>query len=115
MKLAAKPEPIRRVMGREEGKPPRRAIVGLRSVTDKVAKKTRYAKRDVGDVIRAALEQIAAEIARGNTVRLPGIGTFSLSERSERMANAFGNGLVLVPAHKTVRFKAARPLKNSLK
>lgn len=111
MRMTITPTTIQRRMEVKPSKP----VIGLMILIEKVARKTKYAKSDVGTVMRAALEQIAAETARGNTVRLPGIGTFSLSERSERMANSFGNGPVVVPAHKTVRFKAARPLKNAIK
>ncbi|OPY63704.1 MAG: DNA-binding protein HU [Pelotomaculum sp. PtaU1.Bin065] len=114
MKMTTRPTVMQRKPEREEGKARKKPVIGLGVITEKVAKKTRYAKSDVCNVLRAVLELVANETVKGNTVRLPGLGTLTLIGRAERVIKPFGKERMVVPAHKTVKFKPASYLKNAL-
>jgi DNA-binding protein HU-beta len=114
MTMPVRPASMPRKPVREEGRVAKKPIVGLGIIIDKVAKKTRYSKSDVGNVIRATLAIIALETSKGNCVRMPGLGTFSLTRRAEREIKTFGGDTIVVPAHRAVKFRPARVLKNLL-
>jgi DNA-binding protein HU-beta len=110
MKMAVKPAPMPKKV--EKNGAEKKTVVGLTALVEKVARKTRYSKRDVAEVIRTLNEAVAAEIQKGNTVRLPGLGTFTRVEKAARSVNAFGKGVIEVPARRVVRFRPATAIKN---
>lgn len=110
MRLAPKPATITKKPAEQDEKA---KMVGLASVAEKVAKKTRYAKKNVAEIVRATMETIATEIARGNAVRLNGLGTLYVVDRPARNVVAFGKPMV-VPARRKVKFRPHGELKQKL-
>lgn len=112
MRLAPKPATITKKPAEQDEKV-REKMVGLASVAEKVAKKTRYAKKNVAEIVRATMEVIAAEITKGNAVRLNGLGTLYVVDRPARNVVAFGKPMV-VPARRKVKFRPHGELKQKL-
>ena len=55
---------------------------------------------------------VGSLLAAGESVRLPGLGHFSIGERAPRAGrHPFTGEIISIPAAKGVRFKAAKPLK----
>jgi DNA-binding protein HU-beta len=66
-------------------------------------------------VVGAVLEAVADSLKEGREVRLPGFGTFSISQRSARAGRNPRTGeTVQLPASAAVRFRPGKDLKSSL-
>ena len=68
------------------------------------------------DRVLAALEQaVKVELLEGGEVTLPGIGTLATAERAARQGRNPKTGeTIAIPACKTVKFKAAKALKDAV-
>jgi nucleoid DNA-binding protein len=65
--------------------------------------------------LNALLESIIEKLAAGEKVNLTELGTFSISERSERLGRNPKTGKELtIDACKTVRFSASKTLKKEI-
>ena len=63
-------------------------------------------------IVNAIAEAIAESLKQGESVRVPGFGSFFLSERGARRGRNPATGEpITIKASKTVRFKASRELK----
>ena len=81
-----------------------------------VAEKTGMTKKDSDKVIAAALEVVTAALAGGEKVQFVGFGGFEVKDHAARTARNPKTGeTVMVPASKTVQFKAGKELKNLVK
>lgn len=70
----------------------------------------------VGTYVDAVIDAIQETVASGEEVRLPGFGTFSVTERGEREATNPRTGeKMMVGPTKTPKFKAGTTFKNMLK
>ena len=79
------------------------------------ALKTGLTKKDTEKVLNAAFELITAELAKGETVKLAGFGNLIVKERPERQSRNPRTGeTITVAASKTVQFRPAKALKESL-
>lgn len=79
-----------------------------------VAEKAGTTKKDADAVIKAFTETVADLVKNGDSILLPGLGTFSVVEKSERVTRNPRTGeSVTVPAHKAPKFKAAKALKDA--
>ncbi len=66
-------------------------------------------------VVDALIATVAAELAAGNDVMLPGLGKFSVSERAARIGRNPATGEELqIAAKRAPKFSAATALKNAL-
>ncbi|MFN8510124.1 MAG: HU family DNA-binding protein [Deinococcaceae bacterium] len=84
-------------------------------LVDLVAGKTSLNKKESGEAISALLESIIVALREGQSVGLPGLGTFSVSHTAERQGVRPGtNERITIPAGKKIRFKVATTLKGSL-
>ncbi len=80
-----------------------------------VAAKTAVSKRDVEAVVNTAFCTIAKELVAGGTVKLTDFGTFSVKTRQQRNGTNPKTGeKIVIPAAKTVGFKASKGLKAKL-
>ena len=81
-----------------------------------VAEKTGATQKTSAEVINAALDVIAAALARGEKVTLTGFGTFEVRERQAREGvNPQTRAKISIPATKTPGFSASSTLKDSVK
>ncbi|NOU21675.1 MAG: HU family DNA-binding protein [Methyloglobulus sp.] len=83
----------------------------IEAVTDRSGR----SKAQTEDIVNAVLKTISETLERGGNVRLLGLGTFSVVERSAREGRNPANGEILkIPAKKAVRFKAGKALAESV-
>ncbi|MEA3421363.1 MAG: HU family DNA-binding protein [Acidobacteriota bacterium] len=80
---------------------------------DKVGEKTDLTKKDASEAVNAVLETIETTLKSGDSIALPGFGTFSVKERSERKGRNPQTGEeITISAGKSAKFKAGKNLKN---
>lgn len=80
-----------------------------------IAGKTELTKKDVEKVLKSFEEVITEELADKGEIRLVGFGTFSVTERAERVGrNPKTNEPITIPASITPRFKAGKVLKDAI-
>ena len=71
--------------------------------------------KDAGKALNSFVASFAAAMKKGERIQLPGMGTFSVAERSARVVRNPRTGDKLnVPAKKAVKFKAAPALNEEL-
>lgn len=80
-----------------------------------IALKTGLSKKDSKSVVDATLETITETLVAGESVSFIGFGTFSTSNRGERMAKIPGTDkTVNVPAKRVAKFKAGKGLREEI-
>lgn len=83
---------------------------------DSIAAKTDIAKTQVGAMLDAFLETVVDEVAKGESVRLIGFGTFGLTERAPRTGRNPQTGTVIkIPGCKAPKFTAGASFKEAVK
>ena len=81
-----------------------------------VAKKTKIAQKDIGEVIVATLETIEKTVAKGDKVTLIGFGTFESRKRAARTGRNPQTGATLkIAAKKVPAFSAGKKFKDIVK
>ena len=92
----------------------RRPIVNQGELIDAVVKNSGVSKSDASKAVKAALEEMAKTLKKGNSVRTT-LGTFSVYKRSARKGRNPATGEVIkIKASKGVRFKASKALKDKV-
>jgi len=82
-----------------------------KAMLDFVSHATGLTITSVESCISAYLKGVSQELTRGNRVRLPGIGSFTVLQRAAAPARNPRTGeRILVASHKVVRFKATKAL-----
>lgn len=72
-------------------------------------------KETITDVVNAAINQITIALANGDKVTLRGLGSFSVSDKAERMGRNPKTGEdAVIAARKVVKFTCSTVLKNYL-
>lgn len=72
-------------------------------------------KKDTERVINAAIDAIAAELAKGNRVQLSGFGIFEVKHREARVGrNPRTKEAIEIPASRTPVFKPSKALKDTV-
>lgn len=86
-----------------------------RELVDAIAEQAGLSDADAGKALEAAFGSIAAALAAGDKVTVPGFGTFEVRERSARTGRNPQTGATLeIPASKAAGFKPAAALKKAL-
>lgn len=84
---------------------------------DHVAESAGLSKKqasDAFDAAVAAIEQSIADSGPGDSVRVPGLGTFTVRQRAARLGRNPQTGeTIKIPASRSVGFKAAKSLKEA--
>lgn len=82
---------------------------------DAVSERTGLAKSDSARAIDAVLGTIADTLQSGDTVTLPGFGSFVVRTRAERSGRNPRTGEpITIPASKAPAFKAGKALKDAV-
>ena len=90
-------------------------MAGKAEFVNRIAELTGYPKTHVAQCYEKVFELIAEELARGEKVSVAGFGVFQVSERAARQGRNPATGEpITIAASKTVRFKPAKNLKESL-
>lgn len=80
-----------------------------------VARSTELTKKDAEKAIKAVLEIIADQLAKGNKVQIIGFGTFEVHERKARVGqNPRTKKKIKIPASKAAAFKSSKKLKEAV-
>lgn len=81
-----------------------------------VAEQAQLTKVDAKKAVDAVFEIIKNALSNEEPVSLIGFGTFSITERSERKGvNPATKQTIMIPARKSVRFKAGAALNEKIK
>lgn len=81
-----------------------------------VSYKTGSTKIETKKTVEAVIEAISEELAGGGKVSLVGFGTFSVTQKNERVGiNPKTKEKLVIPAKKAVRFKPGLDLAESVK
>jgi DNA-binding protein HU-beta len=74
-----------------------------------------FSKRQAAQAFESAIEAIVMHLEKGSRVQVPGLGSFSVSERAARTGRNPKTGEAIhIGASKNVKFKASKELKDSL-
>lgn len=85
-------------------------------LVQKVVEKTDLSKKDVEAVIACVVDEITAELRKGNKVTLTGFGTFKVSNRAAREGiNPQTKAKITIPAMTVPKFTAGKTLKEAVK
>ena len=75
----------------------------------------KFTKKDTGAAVQAVIDGLIAGIKRDGRISYPDFGTFTIKERAERQGrNPRTKTEITIPASKSVGFKVAPKLKDSL-
>ena len=91
-------------------------ILNKKAIIEAVAEKAGLSKKDAKEVVEATFDTIVGALADGNKVDISGFGKFKVKERKARIGVNPSNGEAIeIAASKSVGFKAAKALKESVK
>jgi len=91
------------------------ATITKKDLVDRIASSTGEKRFLAKHILQQFLDDIAAELARGNRIEFRDFGIFEVKERSARTAqNPKTLKKVRVPARETVKFRAGRLMKEKL-
>lgn len=81
-----------------------------------LAKKLNVTKKEAAAFLTAFTETVLDALVEGRDVKLLGFGNFSVTTRDARKGRNPQTGEVMeIPAHKAVRFKPGKALKDAVK
>ncbi|MBN7742678.1 HU family DNA-binding protein [Bacillus velezensis] len=81
-----------------------------------VAEKLGVAKKEATPKVEAVFNVIVETLAQGESIKIPGVGTFEVRERAARKGRNPKSGEEIdIPATKAPAFKAAKALKDAVK
>jgi DNA-binding protein HU-beta len=82
---------------------------------EEVAKKGKFTKKEAKKAVELTLDTIKKNTKKGRGVQLLGFGTFSVSKRKKRKGRNPQTGKeIMIPASKSVRFKAGKDYKKNV-
>jgi len=91
------------------------ATITKKDLFERVAERTGIKRNLVRDSVQEFLDQVIAELKKGNRLEFRDFGVFEVKERAARRAqNPKTLEQVLVPAKKTVKFKIGRLMRDSV-
>lgn len=89
--------------------------VTKKELTDRIADSTKAKRTLVKDIVQRFLDEIVAELAKGNRLEFRDFGVFEVRTRKPRMAqNPRTLERVPVPVKSTVKFKVGRLMKDAV-
>lgn len=81
-----------------------------------IAEQADMSKTAAADVLNIVLDEITMALVNGDRVNLPGLGSFSPTQRAARMGKNPQTGAAIhIPASTSVRFSAAKALKDAVR
>src|ERR1043165_4858697 len=90
-------------------------MAGKGDVINEIAEQAGISKKEAAAAFDAFVGYIAESCQRGERCAIPGLGSFSVSQRKAREGrNPRTNEKITIPASKNVRFKAGKDLKDSV-
>ncbi|MFN2238077.1 MAG: HU family DNA-binding protein [Thermoanaerobaculia bacterium] len=90
-------------------------MAGKADLVSAIAEQAGISKKEATAAYDAFVEYIAETCQSGERCSVPGLGSFTVSERKARTGrNPRTNETIQIPASRNVRFKAGKDLKTSL-
>jgi len=90
-------------------------MAGKADVINEIAEQAGISKKEATAAFDAFVGYISDSCQRGERCAIPGLGSFSVSQRKAREGrNPRTNEKITIPASKNVRFKAGKDLKESV-
>ncbi|UWD95722.1 HU family DNA-binding protein [Bacillus velezensis] len=81
-----------------------------------VAEKLGVTKKEATPKVEAVFNAIVETLTKGESIKIPGVGTFEVRERAARKGRNPKSGEEIdIPATKAPAFKAAKALKDAVK
>ncbi|MEI8096828.1 MAG: HU family DNA-binding protein [Candidatus Moraniibacteriota bacterium] len=81
-----------------------------------IMEKTEFSKKDVSAMLECMIDEITAELSKGNKVTLTGFGTFKVSNRAAREGiNPQTKAKITIPAMTVPKFTAGKTLKEAVR
>ena len=80
-----------------------------------VAENSGLDKKAADKAVKAVIEVVKAELAKGEKIQIAGFGTFEVAERAERTGrNPRSGEEMVIAASKSPKFKAGKALKDAV-
>lgn len=90
-------------------------MAGKADIVNAIAEEAGISKKEATAAFDAFVSYISDTCSRGERCAVPGLGSFSVSERKARQGrNPRTNEPMTIPASKNVRFKAGKDLRTTL-
>lgn len=90
-------------------------MAGKADIINAIAEDAEISKKEATAAFNAFVAYISQTCSRGERCAVPGLGSFSISERKARKGrNPRTNEEMTIPASKNVRFKAGKDLRTLL-
>jgi len=87
-----------------------------RELIGELAKKLELPKNEVSHLLDAAVDAMAEELSKGNSVNMQGFGVFEARRKEERISvNPRTKARTLIPPKQVVVFKPSNTLKDNVK
>src|SRR5919205_1212045 len=87
-------------------------MAGKGDVINSIAEQAGISKKEAAAAFDAFVGYISESCQRGERCAIPGLGSFSVSQRKARQGrNPRTNETITIPASKNVRFKAGKDLR----
>jgi integration host factor subunit beta len=91
------------------------ATVTKKELTDRIADAMNEKRVHIKDILQRFLDEVVAELAKGNRIEFRDFGVFEVRVRKPRMAqNPRTLQQVAVPVRSTVKFKVGRVMKDAV-
>ncbi|MDG1898467.1 MAG: integration host factor subunit beta [Phycisphaerales bacterium] len=91
------------------------ATTTKKDLIDRIAEETNQKRTVVKATVQSFLDNVIAELSKGNRLEFRDFGVFEIRDRAPRMAqNPRTLERVPVPAKKTVKFKVGRLMRDAL-
>lgn len=90
-------------------------MAGKADFVNTIADKSGLPRRQAAEAFDAIFDAIRATLKGGDTAKVPGFGSFSVSERGARKGRNPATGeSIKIKASKSVRFRAGKELKDAV-
>ena len=90
-------------------------MAGKADFVNTIADSVGLPRRQAAEAFDAIFDAIAAALRSGDTAKVPGFGSFAVSERAARKGRNPATGeSIKIKASKSVRFKAGKELKEAV-
>ena len=90
-------------------------MAGKADFVNSIADSVGVTRRQAAEAFDAIFDAMAAALKSGDTAKVPGFGSFSISERAARKGRNPATGeAIKIKASKSVRFKPGKELKETV-
>lgn len=80
-----------------------------------MAEKAELSKKDAEKALKAFVDVVSDELAKGEKIQVVGFGTFEVVERKEREGKKPGTDqIITIPASKSPKFRPGKALKDKV-